>query len=291
MSLWQAVVLGVVQGLTEFLPISSTAHLRIVPALLDWPDPGAGFSAVIQIGTLVAVFAYFWRDLTHIVPATLRSMATRRIDSADARLGWLMAIGSVPVVVCGLSFKKYIEGPWRSLYVISASMIALALVLLLAEWTVRRRERSGGKFKELGELTWFDGLAVGLAQALALIPGSSRSGVTITAGLFVGMSRSTAARFSFLLSLPAVFGAGVYELYKERHELLGSQDSIINLLASTVVAGVVGYASIAFLVGYLKRHSTGLFIIYRLALGALLLYLLQQGILLSQSGEPLAASR
>jgi undecaprenyl-diphosphatase len=279
MTFVQAVVLGVVQGLTEFLPISSTAHLRIVPALLDWPDPGAGFSAVIQIGTLVAVFAYFWRDLMRIIPATLGSMATRKLDSPDARLGWIMVIGSVPVVVCGLSFERYIDREWRSLYVICGSMIGLAVILWLAELTIRWRERSGHRLKELGELTWFDGLAVGLAQALALVPGSSRSGVTITAGLFVGMTRSTAARFSFLLSLPSVFGAGVYKLFKERHELLGSQDSIVNVLASTVVAGVVGYASIAFLVGYLKRHSTGLFIVYRLALGAVLLYLLSQGLL------------
>jgi undecaprenyl-diphosphatase len=276
----QAVVLGVVQGVTEFLPISSTAHLRIVPALLRWPDPGAGFSAVIQIGTLVAVFAYFWRDLMRIIPATLGSMATRKLDSPDARLGWIMLIGSVPIVICGLSFQKYIRNELRSLYVISASMIGLALVLWAAEVLERVRERAGQRLKELGEITWFDGLAVGLAQALALIPGSSRSGVTITAGLFVGMNRATAARFSFLLSLPAVFGAGIYELYKERDELIGTGESLTNLVIATVVSGVVGYASIAFLVGYLKKHTTYLFIIYRLALGGLLLYLLHEGILL-----------
>jgi undecaprenyl-diphosphatase len=275
----QAVVLGVVQGLTEFLPISSTAHLRIVPALLGWPDPGAGFSAVIQIGTLVAVFAYFWRDLLRIIPATLGSLATRKLDSPDARLGWIMVIGSVPIVVCGLSFEKAIDRELRSLYVISASMIGLALVLWAAEVLVRVRERSGQRLKELGEITWFDGLAVGLAQALALIPGSSRSGVTITAGLFVGMSRATAARFSFLLSLPSVFGAGIYKLYKERNELLGTGESLANLVVATVVSGVVGYAAIAFLVGYLKKHTTYLFIIYRLALGGLLLYLLGRGML------------
>jgi undecaprenyl-diphosphatase len=284
MNLLQAVVLGVVQGLTEFLPVSSTAHLRIVPALLDWPDPGAGFSAVIQIGTLVAVFAYFWRDLTRIVPATLGSMVTRRLGSPDARLGWLMVVGSVPVVVCGLAFEKAIDRELRSLYVISGAMIGLALILWLAELLVRAREWAGKKLKELEEITWLDGLTVGLAQALALIPGSSRSGVTITAGLFVGMSRATAARYSFLLSLPSVFGAGIYKLYKERHDLLGSDESVVNLLASTVVAGVVGYASIAFLVGYLKRHSTYLFIVYRLALGGLLIYLLQQGMLSPESG-------
>ena len=284
MNLLQAVVLGVVQGLTEFLPVSSTAHLRIVPALLDWPDPGAGFSAVIQIGTLVAVFAYFWRDLTRIVPATLGSMVTRRLGSPDARLGWLMVLGSVPVVVCGLAFEKAIDRELRSLYVISGAMIGLALILWVAELLVRARERAGKRLKELEEITWLDGLAVGLAQALALIPGSSRSGVTITAGLFVGMSRATAARFSFLLSLPSVFGAGIYKLYKERHDLLGSEESVVNLLAATVVAGIVGYASIAFLVGYLKRHSTYLFIVYRLALGAVLIYLLQQGVLSPESG-------
>jgi undecaprenyl-diphosphatase len=279
MNLLQAVVVGVVQGLTEFLPISSTAHMSIVPALLGWPTPTTGFKAVIQLGTLVAVFLYFWGDLRRIVPATLHSMASRKVDSPDARLGWLIVLGSVPVVVCGLSFEKYIDAEWQSLWVISGAMIGLAVVLWVAELTVRWRERAGHRLKELGEMTWFDGLAVGLAQALALVPGASRSGVTITAGLFVGLTRSTAARYSFLLSLPSVFGAGVYKLYKERHDLLGSQESTVNLVAATVVAGVVGYASIAFLVGYLKRHSTGLFIAYRLALGALLLYLLSQGLL------------
>ena len=279
MDLLQAVVVGVVQGLTEFLPISSTAHMSIVPALLGWTPPTTGFKAVIQLGTLVAVFLYFWGDLCRIVPATLGSMAGRKLDSPDARLGWLIVLGSVPIVVCGLSFEKYIDAEWQSLWVIAGAMIGLAVILWLAELTVRWRERSGHRLKELGELTWFDGLAVGLAQALALVPGASRSGVTITAGLFVGLTRATAARYSFLLSLPSVFGAGIYKLYKERHELLGSQDSMVNLLVATVVAGFVGYASIAFLVGYLKRHSTGLFIVYRLALGALLLYLLSQGMI------------
>jgi len=226
-----------------------------------------------------------------IVPATLGSMATRQLDSPDARLGWIMVVGSVPIVVCGLSFEKYIDRELRSLYIISASMIALALVLWLAEVLERLRERAGHRLKDLGEITWFDGLSVGLAQALALIPGSSRSGVTITAGLFVGVNRATAARFSFLLSLPSVFGAGIYKLYKERHELLGSQESMVHLLVATVVSGVVGYASIAFLVGYLKKHTTYVFIIYRLALGVLLIYLLRQGMLSPQSGEPDEGSR
>jgi undecaprenyl-diphosphatase len=185
--------------------------------------------------------------------------------------------------VFGLTFQKYIKSELRSLYVISGSMIALALVLWLAEVLERARERAGRRLKELGEISWLDGLLVGLAQAVALIPGSSRSGVTITAGLFVGMNRATAARFSFLLSLPSVFGAGMYELYKERHELLESQQSVTNLVVATVVSGIVGYASIAFLVGYLKRHTTYVFIVYRLALGALLIYLLQRGLLSPES--------
>jgi undecaprenyl-diphosphatase len=279
MNLFQAIVLGVIQGLTEFLPISSTAHLRVVPALLGWDDPGAGFSAVIQIGTVIAVFAYFWSDLMRLVPATLHSMAVRKIDSPDARLGWFIVLGSVPVVVCGLLLEKYIDQEFRSLYVIAGAAITLALVLWAAEGTIHWRQRKGEKLKDLDQLNWRDALAVGLAQALALIPGSSRSGVTITAGLFTGMSRPTAARFSFLLSLPSVFGAGIYKLYKDRHDLFSSQESLINLLVATVISGVVGYASIAFLVGYLKSHSTYLFIVYRLVLGALLLILLYRGVL------------
>jgi undecaprenyl-diphosphatase len=260
MTLWQATVLGVVQGLTEFLPISSTAHLRIVPALLGWPDPGAAFTAVIQLGTLVAVLAYFRHDIVSITRGVFRG----------EQLGWMIAVGTVPVVVIGLLFKHNIETNLRSLYVIAFAMIGLAVVLALAEWSTRRRE----KFRGLEQVGWLDAIVVGCAQAVALIPGSSRSGCTITGALFCGLDRPTAARFSFLLSLPAVFAAGIFEF---RHALHESAGDPVTLAVATFASFVVGYASIAFLLNYLKKHTTWLFILYRLALGTVLLALLLSG--------------
>ena len=263
MTIWQSIVLGLIQGLTEFLPISSTAHLRIVPALLGWDDPGAAFTAVIQLGTLVAVLAYFRRDIMAITRGAFRG----------EKLGWMIAAGTVPVVVLGLLFKHRIETSLRSLYVIAGAMIGLALVLALAEWVTKRRDKHRG----LEQVGWFDAIVVGCAQAVALMPGSSRSGCTITGALFCGLTRETAARFSFLLSMPAIAAAGIYELYKERHDLLSTPEHILDLLAATVVSCIVGYASIAFLLGYLKKRTTWLFIIYRLVLGAVLLALLESG--------------
>ena len=260
MTLWQAIVLGIVQGLTEFLPISSTAHLRIVPTLLGWNDPGAAFTAVIQLGTLVAVLVYFRHDIVSIVRGVFRG----------EQLGWMIAVGTVPVVALGLLFKHNIETNLRSLYVIALAMIGLALVLALAEWVVRRRE----KLRGLEQVGWLDAIVVGCAQAVALVPGSSRSGCTITGGLFMGLNRETAARFSFLLSLPAVFAAGIFEFRHALHEPAGEP---VALAVATFMSFVVGYASIAFLLGYLKKHTTWLFIIYRLALGAVLLALLAGG--------------
>jgi undecaprenyl-diphosphatase len=280
MTLLQAVLLGVIQGLTEFLPISSTAHLRVVPALAGWPDPGAAFTAVIQIGTLVAVLLYFRHDIARLLLAVLGDLTARRLcSSPDSRLAWMIAAGTVPIVVCGLVFKKQIKEDFRSLYVISAAAIGLAVLLAAAEWLHKVRERRGRPGRELEQVGWADALWVGLWQAVALIPGSSRSGVTITGGLFAGLSRATAARFSFLLSLPSVLAAGVYEFYEERHALLASRDDAINLLAAAVVSGVVGYASIAFLLHFLKTHSTLVFIVYRLVLGAVILVLLGRGVL------------
>jgi undecaprenyl-diphosphatase len=278
MTLVQAILLGIIQGLTEFLPISSTAHLRIVPALLGWGDPGAAFSAVIQWGTLAAALIYFRADLVRLSLATVQGLVNGRPwQTADAKMGWMIGLGTVPIVVCGVLFKEPIETTLRSLYIMSAALIVLALFLVAAEALVRRRQRRSEKLKEQHHLGWWDALLVGLAQAVALIPGSSRSGVTITAGLFLGMTRHTAARFSFLLSLPSVFAAGVYELYKERHELLSSQADALNLVTAALVSGVVGYAAIAWLLAYLKTRTTYVFITYRLVLGGLLLALLLLG--------------
>ena len=279
MTLFQAIIYGIIQGLTEFLPISSTAHLRIVPALLGWGDPGAAFTAVIQFGTLVAVLSYFSKDIVSILRAVLHGIFKKSLfQTRESVMGWMIAAGTVPVVVLGLLFKKDIETTLRSLYVIAASMIGLALVLLVAELLEKKRIRDGVQLKTLGEISWLDAILIGCAQAVALIPGSSRSGVTITGGLFVGLNRETAARFSFLLSLPSVFAAGAYELIKQRHELLSTDIGILNLIVATLVSGVVGYLSIEFLLGYLKKHTTYLFIFYRLIVGAALLLLLGMGI-------------
>jgi undecaprenyl-diphosphatase len=226
------------------------------------------------------VLIYFAPDIIRIVTAVISGIASKDpLGSPDALMGWMIAAGTVPVVIVGVLFKKSIETTLRSLYVIGASMIVLALVLLAAEIITRRRAQSGVKQKTLSELSWYESIGVGIWQAVALIPGSSRSGVTITGGLLFGMTRETAARFSFLLSLPSVFAAGVFELFKARHELLSTEAGMVNLAIATIISGVIGYASIAFLLGYLKHHTTYLFIAYRLIAGGALLFLLMNGIL------------
>ena len=276
MTPFEAVVLGIIQGLTEFIPVSSSAHLKFIPMLLGWKEPGPAFTAVIQIGTWVASVIYFWGDIVRLSRAFFVDLCQGKpFRSPESRLAWFILVGTIPIVVAGLSFKKYIEGPWRSNYVIASSMIGLALLLLLAEWLTRRRAVGKGLY----QIGLSETLVVGLAQMLALVPGSSRSGVTITAGLFAGLSRETAARFSFLLSLTAVLGAGLYQLYKERDELLSSQSNVLNLSIATVVSGIVGYASIAILLAFLRRNTTMVFIVYRIALGLTLLVLLYRGVL------------
>jgi undecaprenyl-diphosphatase len=278
MTLLQAAVFGLIQGLTEFLPISSAAHLRIASALLGWSDPGTAFTAVIQLAIVVTLLLYFWQDLIHIATAMLRGAQTGRLfESQEARLGWMIVVGTLPIVVLGLAFKKYVETSLRSLYVIALAEIGLALALIVAEHLERSRVVAGTRLREMKDITWTDTVIVGLAQCLALIPGASRSGSTITGGLFVGFTRETAARFSFLLALPSFLGAGVLEFAHHRHELLGAPGAGCNLAVATVVAVVVGYAAVAFLMNYLKRHTTWIFIIYRLILGAGLLALLANG--------------
>ena len=279
MSLLEALVLGIVQGLTEFLPISSTAHLCVLPQLLGWKDPGAAFTAVIQLGTLFAVLIYFRSDIARLLTAFLADVkAIRYGTNQDAKLAWMIAAGTIPIVICGLTFKEQIKGPLRQIHWIATAAIVFALVLMCSELLAARRARTGDSGREMNTIGWRDALLIGLFQAFALIPGASRSGVTITAGLFVGLSRSASARFSFLLSLPSVFAAGVYEFWKDRREILGSQEDAVALIVASLVSGLVGYASIAFLLGFLKRHSTWVFIGYRLILGGVLLILLNAGI-------------
>jgi undecaprenyl-diphosphatase len=280
MTLFEAIVLGIVQGLTEFLPISSSAHLRIVPALVGWDDPGAAFSAIIQIGTLVAVLIYFRKDIVMIVGAVIRGIIQRKpLESSEAKMGWMIAAGTIPIVLLGLLFKSEIETALRSLYWISGALIGLALILSLAENKIKNRLERNLPLKTMENIGWKEAILIGLAQSIALIPGSSRSGVTITGGLLLNLDRATAARFSFLLSLPSVFAAGIFELYKTSGSYTSSPDNIINILAATLAAGIVGYASIAFLLNYLKKHTTTIFIAYRLIAGAAVLYLVAAGIL------------
>ncbi|NTU92586.1 MAG: undecaprenyl-diphosphatase UppP [Chlorobiaceae bacterium] len=278
MTLFQAIVLGIVQGLTEFLPISSSAHLRFLPALFGWEDPGAAFTAIIQIGTLLAVLIYFARDIASIIGAVLSGLLKGKpLETPEAKTGWMIAAGTVPIVVFGLLFKHEIETTLRSLYFVSASLILLAIVLSIAEWHTRSRMEKGLRGLSIGEMGWKESLVIGFAQAMALIPGSSRSGVTITGGLFMNLDRETAARFSFLLSIPSVFAAGIFELYKTRAEIMASTENIIAIAIATVFAGIVGYLSIDFLLKYLRRSSTMLFIVYRLLVGTALLVLLSTG--------------
>ncbi|MGH2943070.1 MAG: undecaprenyl-diphosphate phosphatase [Solirubrobacteraceae bacterium] len=271
MDLLQAIVLGIVQGLTEFLPISSSGHLRIVPAFAGWEDPGAAFTAVIQLGTMAAVVLYFREDLVRIARAWVASLRDRsRRSELDARLGWYLILGTVPIVIFGVAFSHQIENGARDLYLIGTTLIVLGLVLLVAE-KVARRDR------DLSSITHRDAIVVGFAQALALIPGVSRSGATITAGLFLGMDRVAAARFSFLLSIPAVVLSGVYEL---RDVVGGTAEGSAGLgptAVATVLAFVSGYVSIAFLLRFLTTHTTGVFVAYRVVLGAAVLVLVATG--------------
>jgi undecaprenyl-diphosphatase len=276
-SLIEAIVLGFVQGLTEFLPISSTAHLRIVPAFLGWEDPGAAFTAVTQLGTMAAVLAYFRADLWRIGRAWARSL--RRIGrssegraSLDARLGWYILIGTVPISIFGVVFEHQIETGARSLYLMGTTLIVLGFVLLAAE-KVGRRERS------LESIGLRDGIVVGFAQAAALVPGVSRSGATISAGLFLGLDRPTAARFSFLLSVPAVVLSGLFELAGILGGDAHGSGGALGLVVATLLALVVGYASIAFLLRWLVEHSTRIFVAYRVILGTVVLALTAAGVI------------
>lgn len=274
MTLFESIILGIVQGLTEFLPISSTAHLRVIPALLGWNDPGAAFSAVIQIGTVLAVLVYFRRDLVEITKGFFRGLKSGKPhEDPQGRLGLYICAGSVPIVVLGLAFEKLIKHELRSLYVIAAALVAVGVVMAIADRRAGKRAEAEGR-----DITLKDALVVGVAQSFALIPGVSRSGSTIAAGLLRGLDRAEAARFSFLLSIPAVTGAGLKELLDLMKEGMGA-DGITTLIAGTLVSFVVGYAAIAGLIAFLKKRSVMAFVAYRIGLAVVLLGLLGAGIL------------
>ncbi len=263
---WRALVLGVVQGLTEFLPISSTAHLKVVPVLLGWGDPGVSVTAVIQLGSIAAVIGYFRRDLRQVLQGCSRAIRGGQWRDPQARLGLAIALGTLPIVVAGLAIKRWIpdydHSPLRSLTAIAIVSIVMALLLALAELLGQRR-------RHLNDVQPRDGLLVGLAQALALVPGVSRSGSTLTASLFDGWDRAAAARFSFLLGIPAISLAGLVEL--KDAVTAPANGGALPLLVGILSAAVVSWLAIAWLLRFLQRHSTWVFVIYRLIFGLALL--------------------
>lgn len=280
MNLLEAIVLGIVQGLTEFLPISSTGHLTLAGKFMnlisqDHPEQWTSFIAVIQLGTMLAVLIYFWKDLLNILKVFVHDNIFKPVkyseQNLNSKLGWLIIIGTIPVVIIGLAFKDAIEGALtKNLYVIAASLIVLALILALAEKIAKFK-------KDLGDITILDSLVIGIAQAISLIPGSSRSGTTITAGLFVGLNREAAARFSFLLSVPAVLASGVLQLYEAMKFI--DHNMAVNIIVATIVSGISGYLAIDFLLKYLRKNSTFIFIFYRIVLGIFILILLINNII------------
>jgi undecaprenyl-diphosphatase len=269
--LLKAVVLGLIQGLTEFLPISSSAHLRIFPELFGWGDPGAAFTAVIQIGTELAVLIYFRKDILRIASAWTRSLFQPEWrGSFDARMGWFIIVGSLPIVILGVLLKDVIERDFRNLWIIGTTLIVLGIILGIAD-RVSRNDRT------IRKITLRDSVLMGLAQAMALIPGVSRSGATISMGRFLGYEREAATRFAFLLAIPAVVGAGLFELKEIPHgeNTYGWGPTIV----ATVVSFVVGYAAIAWLLRYVSTKSYTPFVIYRIAVGTTTLILLATGVL------------
>jgi undecaprenyl-diphosphatase len=280
LTLFEAIILGIIQGLTEFLPISSTGHLTLAGKFLGLisdknPEHWTAFIAVIQLGTMVSILVYFWKDLWNIFIEFLQNNFQKKLkyseQSLNSKLGWMIIAGTIPIVIIGLFFKDAIEGTFtKNLSVIAISLIVLAIILAIAEKTARFK-------KELKDITMLDSILIGFAQAVALIPGSSRSGTTITGGLFLGLKRDVAARFSFLLSVPAVLASGLLQL-KESLAYI-NYDMAVSIVVATVVSGISGYLAIDFLLKFLKKNSTFVFIFYRIALGALILFLIYSNII------------
>ncbi|MFG3498974.1 undecaprenyl-diphosphate phosphatase [Streptomyces sp. NPDC047928] len=287
MNWFESLILGLVQGLTEFLPISSSAHLRLTAAFAGWHDPGAAFTAITQIGTETAVLIYFRKDIGRILSAWTRSLTDKAMRADhDARMGWLVIVGSIPIGVLGVTLKDHIEGPFRDLRLIATTLIVLGIVLGVADRLASRtqeggRHRAAPERKTLKDLGVKDGLIFGMCQAMALIPGVSRSGATISGGLLMNYSREAAARYSFLLAIPAVLASGLYELKDatEGHVSWGPT------IFATVIAFFVGYAVIAWFMKFITTKSFMPFVIYRIALGLLLFALVWLGVLSPHAGE------
>lgn len=280
MEILEAIILGIIQGLTEFIPISSTGHLTVAGKLMNLiseskPEEWTAFIAVIQLGTLLAVIIYFWKDLLNILKDFISDVLVKRKSFSDqsqnSKMGWYIILATIPVVIIGLGFKDIIEGALtKNLYVISASLIVLALILAFAEKT--------GKFnRSSGDIKWYDAIIIGIAQSLALIPGSSRSGTTITAAIFLGFNRETAARFSFLMSIPAIAASGLLQFYQALKYI--DSNGLFILALSTVVSAIFGYLSIEFLLRYLRKKSTLIFILYRIIVGIIILVMIYNGVI------------
>jgi undecaprenyl-diphosphatase len=266
-SWFHALGLGVIQGLTEFLPISSTAHLKVVPLALGWGDPGVAYTAVIQLGSIAAVIWYFWGDLSQITLGMIKAIKTKEYDSLEFKLALGIGLGTIPIVIFGLALKILVpdldNSPLRSLTMIAIASIVMSLLLALAE-------KVGSHRRPFEKLRWQDGVMMGLAQAMAIIPGVSRSGSTLTAGLFINLERAAAARFSFLLGIPAITLAGLVEL-KDAFKAGISGETVLPLIIGVVSAAIVSYLAIAWLLKYLQRNSTWIFVWYRLAFGLVIL--------------------
>ncbi|MFP4368620.1 MAG: undecaprenyl-diphosphatase UppP [Bacteroidota bacterium] len=280
MNLLEAILLGIIQGLTEFIPISSTAHLTIAGDLLGLVDPDhpkrwTSFIAIIQLGTLAAVLVYFQKEVRlipwHWIKENFIQKKKYAVQSYESKMGWLIIAGSVPIIIVGFTLKDFIQGSFtKDPIVIASSLIILALILFMAE-------KMASFKKDITDIGWKDSIIVGIAQCFALIPGSSRSGTTITAGLFTGMKRDVAARFSFLLSIPAILGSGLLSFFESLEYV--TSDEILMIIVATIVSGISGYAAIEFLLRYLKKHSTILFVNYRIILGVLLIFLVYTAVL------------
>ncbi|MGD6746878.1 undecaprenyl-diphosphate phosphatase [Streptomyces sp. BH106] len=288
MSWFESFILGLVQGLTEFLPISSSAHLRLTAAFAGWHDPGAAFTAITQLGTETAVVIYFRKDIARIISAWFRSLTDKTMrGDHDAQMGWLVIVGSIPIGVLGVTFKDQIEGPFRDLRLTATTLIVMGVVLGIAD-RLAARDETGGRHrvaharKELKDLSVKDGLIYGLCQALALVPGVSRSGATISGGLFLGYTRESAARYSFLLAIPAVLASGVFEL-KDASE--GGHVSWGPTVFATLIAFGVGYAVIAWLMKFISTRSFMPFVYYRIILGIALFILVSVGVLSPHAAE------
>ncbi|MEU9702515.1 undecaprenyl-diphosphate phosphatase [Streptomyces sp. NPDC047981] len=288
MSWFESFILGLVQGLTEFLPISSSAHLRLTAAFAGWEDPGAAFTAITQIGTEAAVLIYFRKDIARIVSAWFRSLRDKSMrGDHDAQMGWLVIVGSIPIGVLGVTLKDHIEGPFRDLRLIATTLIVMGIVLGIAD-RLAARDEAGGRHrvvrerKTLRDLGVRDGLIYGVCQAMALIPGVSRSGATISGGLLMGYTREAAARYSFLLAIPAVLASGLFEL-KDATE--GGHVSWGPTIFATLIAFAVGYAVIAWFMKFITTKSFMPFVIYRILLGILLFILVGTDVLSPHAGE------